>query len=377
LAAFGVVGMVGLGLWLIWRPTATDPRSRGHWEAVFQGRRLLDEGRPDLALKAVSHIRDEAEGAGEAMAVAGVALARMEDVRNARLALERALKLQPRQPLATRVLAAVYLGLGESDRGLDCLKKAAELSPRDPRPWFAMGRVYLDLGESVDAERVYREALKRDPNNAEARVGRVESLLALGRTEEAGTLADDSLSRFPKDARLLGLAARQARDSGKAEEAMALADRALAIDPENAEALLCRARLHHVAGRSELARVDLEKLVSQRPNHLAALNLLGQVESRLGLTDKAAETSIRRKRAGDRLVLMDALTKEMSTRPNDPQPRYQMGAVALEGNQRELAASCFQAALMLDPNHQPSRSALSALKSARRGAPRLELDGER
>lgn len=356
--------MVALSVWWWTRPVTSEPVDTGHWPAVVRGRRFLDQGRPDLALRAVSHVRDEAQGSGEAMGVAGVALARMDRIRDARLALERALKLQPRQPYATRVLAAVYLGLGESDRGLECLKKAAALSPRDPRPWFAMGRVFLDLGEAKEAERVYREALKRDPNNSEARVGRVEALLNLGRTEEAGELARETLNREPTNPTLLGLAARQAREAGDADEALALADRALAIEPNNPEALLTRARLHHAASRFEEARVDLERLVDTLPNHVAALNLLGQVQARLGLTEEAAQTALRRKKAGDRLVLMDALTKEMSLKPNDPEPRYRMGAVALEGRQFELAANCFQAALALDPDHGPAQKALDALKAA-------------
>ena len=65
-------------LWLLWGGTAPSERieadralrpATGHWEAVARGQQHLDAGRPDLALKAVMHIRDDGPGAGEAMTI--------------------------------------------------------------------------------------------------------------------------------------------------------------------------------------------------------------------------------------------------------------------------------------------------------------------
>ena len=58
--------------------------------AASRGRNDLQRGRPDLAFQAVSQVRDESPEAGEAMAVAGLALIRMEQYPTARMSLERA-----------------------------------------------------------------------------------------------------------------------------------------------------------------------------------------------------------------------------------------------------------------------------------------------
>src|SRR4051812_47523419 len=72
-----------------WSRTRTAPEpDQGHWAAVIRGRSLLDQNRPDLALREVADIRDARPGAGEAMCVAGVSLARMQQLRSARIALE-------------------------------------------------------------------------------------------------------------------------------------------------------------------------------------------------------------------------------------------------------------------------------------------------
>ncbi|WP_435006636.1 tetratricopeptide repeat protein [Tundrisphaera lichenicola] len=347
-----------------WSRPAPAPIS-GHWLAVRRGRAYLQQNRPDLALEAVAKVRDEAPGAGEAMCVAGLALAQMEQFRSARIALERSLSLQPKQPMAAKVLSAIHLSMGDSTQGLSCLRKAAELSPNDFRPWFTMGKVHLDLGESEEAAAAYRQAMLRNGKDVDTRIGLIEALLALGRAEEAFPIVKETLALDPKRAKLLGLAAKQARDSGQDTEAIRFADQALEIDPDEIEALFVRAHLRHASGQSLLALADIERVVSINPNQLSGLNLLAQIESRLGLNERAARTADRRREASQRLASMDALTKEIANRPDDPEPRWKLGLAAVDGGQRTLAANCFQAALAVDPDFQPARESLSALNSPR------------
>jgi tetratricopeptide (TPR) repeat protein len=316
------------------RKTADD---EGHWQEVARGQRMLRMGRPDAALQAVSQVRDERPGSAEAMYVAGLALAQLEQYRSARHAFERSLNLQPDRPRTLRALAALYLSQGDSARGLECLKRAARADPNDFRPWFAMGKVYLDLGESAEAASAYGEAVRLAPDHDEAKAGSVEALIAANRAEEAGPLVEGLLAAQPESPKILGLAAAQARETGRHERALELAGRALAIDPDEAEALLTRARLLLHDRKTAEALTDLERLVALNPNKLAALTMKAQAESSLGMADRAAATARRHHQAGVRLERMDALSKEISARPNDPEPRYQLGLVALEGGQLPLA----------------------------------------
>lgn len=343
-----------------------------HWAAVYRGRTLLQQNRPDLALRAVAHVRDTRPGAGEAMCVAGVSLARLDQIRDARIALERAVRLQPKQPMAVKTLAAIYMSLGDTDRGLEYLKKAAELSPKDPRPWSAMGKAYLDMGLNAEAATAYEASLERDPSQPEAVLGSIEAFLASGRVEDAGPLVARGLRHDPYNPRLLGLAAHQARDSGQFAEALAFAERALALDPEDVEASLTRARLRHAAGQDEAALEDANKAVTVNPNLLAALDLKMQVESSLKLADRAGETAVRRKRVMERLALMEALTQQIAARPDAAEPRWRLGQAAADGGQFVLAANCFLAALALEPRCRPAAEGLATLNAA----PRLKKRGE-
>jgi tetratricopeptide (TPR) repeat protein len=341
-------------------------RKKDHRREVAQARYHLDRGDFDLAVSAVSGIRDEGPGAPEGLTIAARALLMRGNIATARRILERSLKMKVDQPEAAKMLSAIYLAAGDGRRALTLLKEAARLEPGDFRPWYAMGKVYHDLGNLSESAAAYAEALRRAPPATEARqarIGRIRALLDANHAEEVSADLAELLDRTPDDPEVLALAASQARDRGLLGEAAKLADRALAGEPNNFDALLVRARLSALTPEPKLAIADLEKAILVKPNNSAALQLLSHVQMRLGLTSEASATLERSKRARERIEMMDRLTKIIDQRPEDPEPRWRMGQAAAEGNMHVLAYQCFQAALDLDPNYQPAKSALEKLRS--------------
>jgi predicted Zn-dependent protease len=364
LAAFTLGTVLSVGAATIYRSRA----SRGgatpvHRAAAERGRAHLRQGRPDLAFEAVSSIRDEAPGAGEAMTVAGLALIQYREYRGARLALERALKLEPGQLDATLALAKLNLMLGNGVRGLELLEQAARLDPRDAQTWLTMGRVCHDLGEPAKASRAFGESHRLEPKGKEALVGLVTELLNEGRTDEARPRLEEASTLFPEDPVLLGLAARLAREEGRLDEAIDLASRALKGDPDNLSARVSRARAEVATGKLDRALADLEYAEARNPSETGAIQLLAQVESRLGMAERARATSERHKKASERALAMDNLIHQIAAKPDDPELRWRMGVQAAEGGSAALASQCFQAALALDPGYQPARESLSALRA--------------
>ena len=92
--------------------------------------------------------------------------------------------------------------------------------------------------------------------------------------------------------------------------------------------------------------------------------MLQKIETKLGLTERAAATQAERVRAQDRIALMNRLNKEISLHPEDPELLWTMGQTASEAGSFLLASRCFEAALALDPNFQPARESLAALRAA-------------
>jgi tetratricopeptide (TPR) repeat protein len=358
------VGLLVFVLGWSWWHGPHHSSAREHWAAVARGRDELRRGRPDLALQAVGAVRDEAPGSGEAMTVAGLALLRLGEYRGARLALERALKLQPNQFDAATTLAELNFGLGNGSRGLEVLQMAARLRPREFRVWLTMGKVLNDLGDFPEAIQAYERALDLSPNDGEALIGMIGCLMATDQPDQAEPWVTKALESHPDDPRVLGFAARGAFDANRLDEAIARADRALARDPQNLDALLTRARAHVLQARWEQALPDAERARAAYPNDLGSLQLLQKIQTKLGMTDRAAVTQAERVRAQDRIALMNRLNKEINLHPDDLKLLCTMGQTAAEGGKFLLASRCFGAALALDPGFQPARASLEALLAA-------------
>jgi Tfp pilus assembly protein PilF len=350
--------------WLAW--PATD---RGAYrETIARATRYLDEDRPALALQAVRPIIDKDKNAAEALAVAGMALAALDRCAEARVELEHALKQEPMQARAHKVLAAIYLDSADYERALTHLRAAGDLEPRDARPWIARGKVYRDLGRERESADSYLVALQRDATSREARLGFVAAALKIRRPDRATTFLVAALQEAPEDPQVLGLAACYAHALGHPEQADGFAGRALAHDPANLDAHVARATSHLLAGEPQNALDDLEKSVAVNPINIEALGLLAQVESRLGLTDRAHKSFSRARSIEEHYVLFGRLTNEITQRPDDPEPRWRMGQVAAEADMLEIAAHCFRAALAIDPHCRPAREGLTALKAGKGSA---------
>jgi tetratricopeptide (TPR) repeat protein len=349
--------------WLGWR-ASRRASGRDHWNAVARGRADLRHGRPDLAIGAVFEIRDEAPGAGEAMTVAGLALIQLGEYRGARLALERAVKLQPNQFDAVLTLAQLHLGLGNGQRGLELLELAARLRPNEFGVWLAMAKVLNDRGDRSRAIYVYEKAVGLNPSHRQALIGLIGTQIRSARPEQAEPWVAKALQKYPDDPVVLGLAARAAFHAKPPDAAISLADRALARDPRNLHALLARAQAHAAQSRWEQALPDAEAAVAAGPNEMEPLNLLLKIEMRLGLTRRATATLARREQAQERLRQMNQLAGEIQEHPDDPKLPWRMGQVAWESGMTLLASRCFQAAIALDPSFHPARESLSQLQAA-------------
>ncbi len=178
-----------------------------HWNEVGRARLLLDRGQPDMALQAVSRIRDDRPGAAEGLTVAARALLMRGSIASARRTLERSLSMKLDQPEAAKMLAAIYLSAGDGKRGVVLLKKAAELEPADFRPWYAMGKVYHDLGNLQESVEAYSQALRRSPPAVEAKESRIGRVRAAGQQAGGASLRRsrhswEGRTRGPASARL-------------------------------------------------------------------------------------------------------------------------------------------------------------------------------
>jgi tetratricopeptide (TPR) repeat protein len=364
LLGIGIAALLIAGLgrvaWQRWR----SARVRDWRQAVEQGRDYLRQGRPDLAFQTVSDARDDEIGSGEAVSVAAMALVRMGELRVARQALERALRLQPNQFEATVTLAELHVDLGNGWRGAELFETAARIRPREPRVWLALARVLQDLAELPRSIQAYEKVVDLDPDQREALLGLIHVLLLNHEADRAEPWVAKAIAKYPDDPVVLGLAARQSYDRNRLDEASSLSARALALRPDNLDALVARSRCLVATMKWDQALLNAERAVASSPANLEALQILLLCETRLDLADRAAATRSRIDRARKGAALMNELTRESSLHPEDPQFPWRVGLAALEAGSTVLATRCFEAALALDPNYEPARQKLAELRSS-------------
>jgi tetratricopeptide (TPR) repeat protein len=359
---FGIVaGLIVAGcLFALMR--VRSERERAARAAITQAQNDLKLGRPARALKSIARVPEQGPWEAELLTVKGLAFASLGRPDAVRPLLERSLKIDPNQPMAAKVLAAVYFTANESDRGFAMLEKAAGLDGDDFRPWFAAGDALLRFhNDPAKAATAFRGALRRRPDHDESRIGLIDSLLALGSASEAWPLLETALRDHPGDARVLQLAARHARLTGQGDLMNHYAELALDLDPDDAEALVTRSEYLRRQGRTQEALGFAERAVKLAPNDLSALNILAQIQGAMGMTDRAAATSARHREARDRAERIAVLRQEIQKRPEDPEPRWRMGEIAAKGGMKTLAVNSFRAALALDPQCQPAQAGLAAL----------------
>ena len=123
---FGLTAMVvcGASLWKVRRDHEREARA-----AVAKAQEELRLGQPDSALQSIAKIPVDGPWEADILTVKGLAFAAMDRADLVRPVLQRSLALKPNQPIAAKVLAAVYFASEEPDRGFALLEQAARLDP--------------------------------------------------------------------------------------------------------------------------------------------------------------------------------------------------------------------------------------------------------
>ena len=390
---FGCLLIAALLTWLgvsrLLRPGPDRPWV--HAEPVARARRWVERGRPDLAFKILSAVRDRSPVLATALTDTAQAILSSSpelyehgQATAARRLLERSLDMEPGQPQAAKMLAAICLASGDTSQGMALLRKAAELDPADFRPWFALGRVLREQAQLAESALIsaqaleesaadFAEALRRSPPPAETReaqVGRIGALLDISQHERAKNELEVLRRQAADDPRVMALGARLAHDLGRLDEAAMLADRALAIDRANREALMVRARVRFRMRQAERAIEDLEAALAIKGDDLAALRLLSLAQKSAGRARDAEATRRRADEIRESRMKIEKFSRLIAEQPNDPEPRWRMGEAAVEAGLPALAFQSLQAALDLDPNCPQALEHLKKLR-ARGTSPEL------
>ena len=153
--------------------------------------------------------------------------------------------------------------------------------------WSGLGRLAYGRGDLPLALELFDRALAIRPTHAEAMVNRGVALSRLGRLEEAAAITEQALAVEPNRVRARLNAARYRLALGQLERALAHADRARRIAPGEPDGWALAGLADARAGRSDRARARLHRALELEPRHEEARAALRTLD-RLAPVDGAA-----------------------------------------------------------------------------------------
>jgi tetratricopeptide (TPR) repeat protein len=205
----------------------------------------------------------------------------------------RAVRFAPDHPRGIRQLGLAHQRLGERPAAYVFLEKAVKLEPSDPMARLSLGSLYLDDRRPGDAVTQAMTVLAAAPENLDAWNLLGSSRLVLGEAGPAVQAFRKVVELAPRDPRgpyLLGLGLSA---QGNEAEAVRQFEAALVLDSTFADPLIRLVEMDRAALRLDQALSRLQRHIGRAGDSARLENLLGVVHSASGDT-AAAETAFRK-----------------------------------------------------------------------------------
>jgi len=328
---------------------------------MLEGILLSREGRLPEALLEFGHAKDHPDTRALACALSGEVLYKLKQYGAAQGILITAIKLDPSLTDARRWLAASYHDIGAMDHALEQLAVVAQQAPEDPRPYRLSGLILKDYENYADAIFAYRESLKRNPSPPEKDQIMLELAECLVKQQQHAE-ALETLRKCPRSADVLALEAQCYYAQGDKAAARKRAGEALQRDPHRLDAMELQAAMDLEANDAESAVRILRQAVEHHPKDFRVRYRLAQAYQRAGQRELAEEQLKLQEDLRELRKRFTQLHKEAIADPSNAETRYQLGLVARQLDEPELARDWFVAAIGMDPNHTGAREALEGMQ---------------
>lgn len=261
----------------------------------------------------------------------GLAHYGLREPEKARSYLQGYIALQPRQPGARKLLAAILLESGDNREVIQLLYPMTEGRSPDPQVLTMLASAYLGRKQYAQAADLFEQAARLAPDSADAAVGLGMTHLGAGQVGQGIAELQQIFARDPGQTRAGLILATNSLRQGKPGQAVEILRKIVARDAKNlialnqlGTALLANkdaagaraaftkaavqdpnflpvqiniARLDLAEGREAQARKRLNAILKYRADYPEALFLLARLEERQGRVDESIRL-LERIRAG-------------------------------------------------------------------------------
>jgi len=216
----------------------------------------------------------------------------LESLKNSNLAsaelyLKQAIRLQPNNPHALRLLGVISAQQRHYPEALNYLNASLKFLPKNPLTLSNLGNIFLELKEYNKALDAYDKSIKIDPTYAEAWSNKGNVLSELERYDEAITQYDKALILRPDYAEAWSNKGKAFTKLKRYEEALSAHEKAVALKPDYAEAWSNMGLTLFELKLYEEALSAHEKAVALKPDYAEAWSNMGLTLFELKLYEEA------------------------------------------------------------------------------------------
>jgi len=276
---------------------------------------------------------------------------------------------------------AVLLKLGRTDEARIALQKAITLEPEFAKPHEDLGRLFLILKEPDQAVGHFSQAVRLDDSQASAYSGLASALAQLGRLDEAETAHQRFMELSPVASTLLE--ADQLLSNGETAQAEQLCDELLRREPGNTRVLRMLARIASADERYVVAEQLLRRIIAMSPNEHIPHTDLGHFLVEQSRFPEAIEmfeaaTTLNESNADNYRLLGDALAvvgrsgdalaayrHSLQLYPEDPHSLAGQGHMLRITGNSDDAIACYEKCTLVQPGFGDAWWSLASLKDYR------------
>jgi Flp pilus assembly protein TadD len=276
---------------------------------------------------------------------------------------------------------AVLLKLGRTDEARVALQKAITLEPEFAKPHEDLGRLFLVRNEPEQAARHFSQAIRLDDSQASAYSGLASALAQLGRLEEAETAHQRFIELSPITGTLLE--ADELLRAGDLAGAERVCNVLLKREPGNTRVLRMLARISNVDEKYVVAEQLLRRIIAMSPNEHTPHTDLGHFLVEQSRFPEAIEmfevaTTLNESNADNYRLLGDALAvvgrsvdalaayrHALQLYPEDPHSLAGQGHMLRITGNSDDAIACYEKCTLVQPGFGDAWWSLASLQDYR------------
>ena len=169
-----------------------------------------------------------------------------ESIKSGMELAERAIQMDPNDPLGYQALGNLYRFRGQAERAIEMRRKAAELAPNDFLAISGLATILKDFGEEQEAVKLFEKAIRLSPKHPwYVSYAYGVTLYLVGRKEEAVQSLEKAVDQNPTHILPKAFLAAVYVDLGRLDEAKATANQVMQLNPNFTATRLIKSHTFH------------------------------------------------------------------------------------------------------------------------------------